>query len=211
MSIRMRPTVLSLLATLVALAWVHPLVGHGQTDPASQGGASPAMVTLQPPADAPRPGDSFTTDLAIDGAEGLLGYQVEVGFDPAMVSLESMAMGPFLSSTGRSAQPLGPDLAEASQGRVVFGGFTLGQPEQPGATGAGVLATLTWQALVAGQTQLDLEALQLAGRSGALPGETGAGLTVTVNSPTGFRGEGIVLLAALIALATAGLVGRRRA
>ena len=82
-----------------------------------------------------------------------------------------MELGPFLGSTGRSAQPLGPDLRDAASGRAVYGGFTLGAQDQPGEEGSGVLATITWRVIQPADFTATLSRVQLAGPGGqALPG-----------------------------------------
>lgn len=130
-----------------------------------------ATVTLQPVAFVPTEGETFTTDVTVDNTKDLLGFQFDVNFDPAAFAVDSIELGPFLSSTGRSAQPLGPDLRAAAEGRVVYGGFTLGTPEQPGAEGSGVLATITWRVVQPADFTATLSRVQLAGPGGqALPG-----------------------------------------
>lgn len=131
----------------------------------------PAVVSLQPVAFVPVAGETFTTDITVENTQDLLGFQFDVNFDPAAFAVESIELGPFLSSTGRSAQPLGPDLREAATGRVVYGGFTLGAQDQPGAAGSGVLATITWQVVEPADFAATLSRVQLAGPGGqALPG-----------------------------------------
>jgi hypothetical protein len=131
----------------------------------------PAAVTLQPVAFVPLEGETFTTDVNVENTKDLLGFQFDVNFDPAAFAVDSIELGPFLSSTGRSAQPLGPDLRDAANGRVVYGGFTLGSPDQPGAQGAGVLATITWRVVQPADFTGSLSRVQLAGPGGqALPG-----------------------------------------
>jgi hypothetical protein len=131
----------------------------------------PATVTLQPVAFVPTEGETFTTDVTVENTKDLLGFQFDVNFDPAAFAVDSIELGPFLSSTGRSAQPLGPDLRAAAEGRVVYGGFTLGTPEQPGAEGSGVLATITWRVVQPADFTATLSRVQLAGPGGqALPG-----------------------------------------
>jgi hypothetical protein len=130
-----------------------------------------ATVTLQPVAFVPLEGETFTTDVTVENTKDLLGFQFDVNFDPAAFALESIEIGPFLGSTGRSAQPLGPDLRSAVEGRVVYGGFTLGAPDQPGAEGSGVLATITWRVVQPADFTATLSRVQLAGPGGqALPG-----------------------------------------
>ena len=131
----------------------------------------PATVSLQPVAFVPREGETFTTDVTVQNTQDLLGFQFDVNFDPAAFAVEGIELGPFLSSTGRSAQPLGPDVSEAANGRVVYGGFTLGAQDQPGAAGSGVLATITWRVIQAADFTATLSRVQLAGPGGqALPG-----------------------------------------
>jgi hypothetical protein len=131
----------------------------------------PAEVSIQPPAAVPGAGETFTTDVTVANAAGLLGFQFDVNFDPTMLAVETIALGPFLASTGRSPQPLGPDATNATSGRVVFGGFTLGTPDQPGASGDGVVATITWKVVQPAEFQATLSRVQLAGAGGrALPG-----------------------------------------
>lgn len=154
-----RPLVLLLLFVLLALPAAAALAQE------------PAVVTLQPVAFVPLEGETFTTDVTVENTQDLLGFQFDVNFDPAVFAVESIELGPFLSSTGRSAQALGPDLRSAAEGRVVYGGFTLGSPDQPGAEGAGVLATITWRVVQPADFSATLSRVQLAGPGGqALPG-----------------------------------------
>lgn len=156
-----RHCTLSLLLFLSLLA-LAPLAVSAQ---------EPATVAVQPPATVPGVGETFTTDVIVSNAADLLGFQFDVNFDPARLAVEKIDLGPFLSSTGRSPQPLGPDTTNASSGRVVYGGFTLGTPEQAGASGDGVLATITWKVVQPGDFQASLSRVQLAGAGGrALPG-----------------------------------------
>lgn len=152
---------LSLLTLLFVLAIV-PLAVAAQ---------EPAAVELQPPASVPGAGETFTTDVTVSNAADLLGFQFDANFDPARLAVEKIDLGPLLSSTGRSPQPLGPDMTNAGSGRVVYGGFTLGTPEQPGASGDGVLAIITWKVVQPGEFEASLSRVQLAGAGGrALPG-----------------------------------------
>lgn len=184
----------------------------------AQEGATLAIQSPVPVADA----DTFTTDVTIAGVEGLLGFQFDVNFDPAVLAVDSIALGPFLASTGRAPQPLGPDNRDAANGRVVFGGFTLGAPEVPGASGDGVLATITWRTLQSSETQVNLSRIQLAGSAGqALPSNPAseAAVTFQASSDAG-GGSGLLglswpvwLVIALVVAAVAALaviLGRRR-
>jgi len=154
--------------------------------PAAAALAQETTVTLQPVAFVPVEGETFTTEVTVENTKDLLGFQFDVNFDPAAFAVDSIELGPFLSSTGRSAQPLGPDVREAANGRVVYGGFTLGAPEQAAPEGSGVLATITWRVIQPADFTATLSRVQLAGPGGqALPGSdtspppTAAAVTAT--------------------------------
>lgn len=145
----------------------------------------PATVSLQPVAFVPVAGETFTTDVTIENTKDLLGFQFDVNFDPAAFAVDSIELGPFLSSTGRSAQPLGPDLRDAANGRVVYGGFTLGAQDQPGSEGSGVLATITWRVVEPADFTATLSRVQLAGPNGQpLPGSDTSPPPAAVAAPT---------------------------
>jgi hypothetical protein len=100
-------------------------------------------VTKQPDAASIFLGDSPVTiyEMAnnVPAGSGLGAYQVDVSFDPALVSVD-VANDSFLGSTGRSVFCLRDD----EPGHIRFSCVTSGS--LPGATGSGPLARLTVQA-----------------------------------------------------------------
>lgn len=191
---------LVLMAALLALA--APGWGLAQAE---------AVVAVQAPAQTPAAGATFTTPVTIGGGSDVLGFQVDVEFDPAALAVERVELGPFLASSGRSVLPLGPDLSAATAGKVTFGGYTLGQPEQAGAAGDGVLAVVTWRAVQAGQSRIRLTRPLLAGPQGvALPVRVDEPLTVEVGGAARLAWLWGGLLAALAALGILWLTIRLR-
>lgn len=180
--------------------------------------AAGATVTLNPPAETVAPGGEFVTEVTIQGADAVLGFQFDAVFDAEMVELSGFELGPWLGSTGRSPAPLGPAPSRSGSGATV-GGYTLGAAETPGASGDGLLATLRWKAKGAGDTELKLENLQLAGANGAaLEGQIGGEpvkLTIgggsTTGLPTGFVVP-LLIVGAVLAVALVGyfLLARRQ-
>lgn len=196
------PRLLGLLCTAALLACLAPSTAAAGQQPPS------TSVLLAPPALAPRADETFRTDLNVQSAVNLYGFQVDLVFDPTYLTVEAVELGPFFASSGRQALPLGPDLRQAAAGRVTVGGYTLGGPEQPAASGDGVLATITWRAQRPGESRVRLEALRLAGADGkALAATTDAGIQIAVSRRE--RPLGLLLAgAAALALAT-GLLWRR--
>ena len=68
-------------------------------------------------------------------------------------------MAAFLGSTGRTVAPVGPTIDNLA-GKVTFGAFSFGS--QPGASGAGTLATITFLPKSVGATALRLQATTLS-------------------------------------------------
>ena len=71
------------------------------------------------------------------------------------VTVDSVTVGDFPASTGRTVIPVGPT-SDNQAGRVSFGAVTV-PPNVPGASGTGVLATVTLTAQGFGESPLDLQ------------------------------------------------------
>ncbi|MGD8967961.1 MAG: cohesin domain-containing protein [Anaerolineae bacterium] len=98
------------------------------------------------------PGE-FTETVWIYGARDLGGYGFSMAFDPDIVQVTDVADASFLGSTGREVLPFDADI-DNEAGVLSFGAVSAG--EQPGATGDGALATITFEAIAEGDTALDL-------------------------------------------------------
>lgn len=127
------------------------------------GATTSTIVCVQPPSQVTETGAQFTVDVVVDQVVNLGAYEFTLAFDPAVVSFVGVARGPFLGSTGRSVNCLGP---YPEDGAVRFACVTLGA-EPDGPSGTGLLATVTFSALAAGASVLDLTHVILADISGA--------------------------------------------
>ena len=108
-------------------------------------------------------GGAFTVDLTAESVANLGGFQTDLLFDPASVNVNAVSLGTFLNSTGRTVVLVGPTI-DNTTGKVTFGAFSLGS--QPGVSGAGTLATITFQPKALGATALRLQATGLSDPSG---------------------------------------------
>ncbi|MBM4466887.1 MAG: hypothetical protein FJ014_15275 [Chloroflexi bacterium] len=127
-------------------------------------------------------GQTFTTRVMIDQANDLGGFEFALFFVPATVTVDSVTVGDFLGSTGRTAGLLGPNI-DNQTGRVNFGAWTLGSA--PGPNGTGTLATITLTAQGAGISPLDLQDVRVLDTKAR--GKTPTvedGLVVVGNVPT---------------------------
>lgn len=101
---------------------------------------------------------SFTVNVMVDNANDLSGFEFDLVYDPAMLHVEDILLGDFLSSTGRSASPVGPNIDNGA-GLASFGGFTTGSANGP--NGSGVLAILILEPQATGNTTMTLQNSQL--------------------------------------------------
>jgi len=123
----------------------------------------PAALQTEPDSSIVTPSETFTVAVKIEGAVDLGGFQLALNFDPAVVHVDSVALGYFLGSTGRNTVPLGPQI-DNDMGTVTFGAFSFGS--EAGPSGDGVLAILTLTAQGAGSSPLELENVKIAETGG---------------------------------------------
>jgi hypothetical protein len=131
-----------------------PAFLHGQTLDDPQAGAG---VYFEPATAVVELGVAFTVTVNISGVVDLGGFEFDLLFDPALITVTDAYLGSFLGDSGNPVVALGPSVDEA--GRLVFGGFSYGPNE--GASGSGSLATLCLTLLAPTATILRLEDVQL--------------------------------------------------
>ncbi|MGB6896753.1 MAG: cohesin domain-containing protein [Dehalococcoidia bacterium] len=148
------------LYLLLRWLWLGPLaVAVGIALTGSTAAAQETIVRLETPAEEVRlEGPPFTVSVVVDDVVNLGAFQLEMVFDSSILRFVEVAEGPFLGSSGRTVQCLPPVAAE---GLVRFVCVTLGEtPEGP--EGSGVLATITFEPLSAGSSDLQFQKLILA-------------------------------------------------
>ena len=105
------------------------------------------------------PGALFNQTIRLQDVSNLGAFQADVTYDPAVVQVESVTLGAFLGSTGRSVIATPPDIDNVT-GRVRWGAGSYGAPAGP--TGSGDVAVIRFRALPGGQTALAFEQVMLA-------------------------------------------------
>jgi hypothetical protein len=120
--------------------------------------AEGADLFFEPLALLVQPGEPFTMGLVISGTDDLGGFEFDLLFDPAVLTVTGVHLGGFLGSSGNEVIALGPRAEGA--GRRVYAAFGYGQ--LPGASGGGSLVTFDLMLLAGGETTLRLEDVQLA-------------------------------------------------
>jgi len=97
-------------------------------------------------------GETFDISVMIEEAGDLGGFEFTLFFVSTTLTVDSVTVGDFVGSTGRSVIPVGPTI---QAGKVSLGVATVGSA--PGPSGTGVLATITLTAQGSGQSPLDLQ------------------------------------------------------
>lgn len=114
--------------------------------------ASPAtVVAVDPKTTATEPGESFEINLTVSNVSDLYGWQFNLTFDPTILNAVNVTEGPFLKQAG-DTWLLGPTINNIAG--FVFCGDSLFPFPDEGATGSGVLASITFNVTAEGKSDL---------------------------------------------------------
>ncbi|MBM4466888.1 MAG: hypothetical protein FJ014_15280 [Chloroflexi bacterium] len=122
-----------------------PWVELAQQDP---------TVRIEPVESTVRAGQSFTVSVMIAEASNLGGFEFTLLFVTTTVTVNSVTVGDFPGSTGRTVLPVVGPIIDNQAGQASFGVVTVGSAPGPG--GTGVLATITLTAQGPGESPLNL-------------------------------------------------------
>jgi hypothetical protein len=126
---------------------------RGSRGEAAEGTESGTVVYVDPQLVRAKSGDCFTVDLSVSEVEGLAGYWLKLSWDPAVVRFVSVEEGPFLRSAGWT-------YFWKSTGQGSFEIFCMVWGSGS-ASGSGVLASVSFEAVARGETVLDLHDVKL--------------------------------------------------
>lgn len=152
--------------------------------------AAPASVKV---------GDTFVLDVVVTDANDLYGFQFDIAFAAPVLQAREVVEGDFLAAGG-AATSFFPGFIDDAAGTVSFAANTLLGPGG-GASGEGVLARLSFQAIAPGQGSLLLGNVVLLDSTLAelaAPTLVGGSINVTaVPEPASaaLLGSGLALLA----------------
>jgi hypothetical protein len=185
--------VASWLITLLVAACVYAVPVARAWLPGLAAVAGP-VIRFEPLSSTVQPGAVFVVNVVVDNVADLGGYDLTVSFNPAVVHVQTVTLGSFLGSTGRTVGALGPSIDNAA-GSFTFGGFSFGATAGPNGTGTVGLVTL--QAMAPGTTDLTFGAAQvldtqaqvlgpltMTSGSVAVSGATATGTPTVVATPT---------------------------
>ena len=152
---------------------------------------------MQPAAPTETVGQSFTLSINISGASDLYGYQFDLGFNSAILKATAVTEGAFLG-TGGSTIFL-PGTIDNVGGSITANADIL-DGAVSGVNGNGDLLDVTFQALTAGSSGVQVFNVIALNSFGQGLTETTAGSTVTVSAGVPEPGAGLLLAAGVVGL-----------
>lgn len=112
------------------------------------------ILSLVAPAGPVAVGSTFALSLRVDDAVDLYAFQLDLRFDPALISAGAMSEGTLLASIGPTS--FMPGMVDNPAGTITFIANSLIGPV-PGATGDGTLVEFMFQALNGGAATFNME------------------------------------------------------
>lgn len=117
-----------------------------------------AVVRIDPIQSTVTAGETFTVSVMIDEANDLECFQFELLYNPIVVTVDTVTVGDFLGSTGRTVIPVSP-LIDNEAGTTVFAATSIGMA--PEADGTGELAVIRLAAHDVGESPLELAVVEI--------------------------------------------------
>jgi hypothetical protein len=116
--------------------------------------AQTTTISLNPSSveDVPT-GETFSVDVTISDASDIYGWQVNMTFNPSVLSVEGATEGTFLSNVNATIWP-NPKIENDEGYVLISGSFNVPYPSV-GASGEGVLTTITFKVKSGGSSALD--------------------------------------------------------
>jgi cohesin domain-containing protein/PEP-CTERM motif-containing protein len=111
------------------------------------------IISVSPPASVVNVGNTVSVDIVINGAVDLYAFQFDIGFDPSVLSATSIVEGALLPSGGSTIYL--PGTISNASGTISFTADTL-ETAITGVTGSGTLATVSFQAIGAGSSSVNV-------------------------------------------------------
>lgn len=142
------------------------------------GAFADAVLSVSAPASVAQ-GSSFSVDVNISGVSDLYAWQLDLTFDPTLLSATNVTEGTFLNGGNPSNTFFLPGTIDNVGGSVTLNADTL-LSVVSGISGAGTLITFDFTALAQGTSPLAIANEILLDSTGAIITDTTSGSSVTV-------------------------------
>ncbi len=116
---------------------------------------SAAILSVDPPTSTASIGETFHVNVTITNVSNLFAWQFVMHFDPSVLQVKNVTEGPFLASTGEITDFV--LAANNTIGYVITGCLFMPPLPEYGASGDGILATITFLVDAFGTTSLSFD------------------------------------------------------
>jgi len=135
-----------------------------------------ASVRFLPPAVNATAGSAMTVALIIENAADVMSAPLQIQYDPKVIKLNDIGRGDFFSGDGQV-----PVFTKNIQNDAGSATINLNRvPGSSGASGSGVLVTMVFQAVAAGNTTLRVPNLSVRDSQGNVVASGTPSMTITV-------------------------------
>ncbi len=160
-----------------------------------------AVISLDPAAPVVSPGQTFSLTVDVTGVSDLYGYQLDLYFNPAIVSALSVTEGSFLTAGGSTI--FLPGTINNVAGTFSSNADIL-ETAVSGVTGSGTLLDFSFQALNPGDSSVQIENLTALNSFGeGLVLSTADSVVTVVGTAAPEPANGLLLAAGALSLAVA--------
>ena len=126
-------------------------------------------------------GDRFTVQLKADNITDLAGWQSDITFDPAVLKVNNVSEGSFLKQNGGRTHFLKGTIDNAT-GRIE--GIGAARISEGGASGEGILLTVTFTGKANGESRLSMRKFQAGSSSGETIASRPPDIIITIGDPS---------------------------
>jgi general secretion pathway protein D len=148
----MTPPVVPAPAAAAAPAAVPAPAAAPAAVPAAAQGAAAARLGFEPASVSVKPGDTTTIAITVQNAKDLFSVPLLLQYDPAVVSVEDVRQGDFLSG---GTQPIAiVQRVDKERGQAIVSATRM--PNTPGVTGSGTLFGVVVRGVAPGNSQLSI-------------------------------------------------------
>jgi general secretion pathway protein D len=130
---------------------IPPAASPSQTQPQGAPGGPPISLSVQPPAGAQNVGSTFQVTVNASDARDLYAVPMQLQFNPAVLQLVNVDAGTLLARDGQAVS-----IVHRDEGNGLVTISTSRPPNVQGVSGQGSVATLTFKAVGAGDSNLSL-------------------------------------------------------
>ena len=129
-----------------------PAAAHAAPAPANPSASQNATLRFEPGTAALKPGETTTIGVTVQNVQDLYSIPMLLQFNPAVISIEDVRQGGFLS--GGTQEVAIVERVDKERGQAIISATRM--PNTPGVSGSGTLVGIVVKGLAPGNSQLSI-------------------------------------------------------